>query len=363
MGLLLAGLLAGVAVFSVVAYAGALPGLTPSLTLQVGFQDLSLKIDGISGELDSLSQTIQSKMSSLSTMILDTQSIIGDVPTQLSTVSSDVDDLTTDVAEVLARIGEPSSTLFGMLADLQSMLTQHTAETSSQLESMNSVLTSISDQISSLDIEVISLQLQSIESTIADLQTEVDAIEAKLDPGGAFSVFVENWFTTIQTAIANAQNAIVAEIDANEAKLVDTVIPMLGQGLPGETEGLRVECPSGLGVSPCDGVSGINSLGVFSLPHPKKVSLWVWGALDAGDVFRLRAEVYWPVEGLTSCAGDVYFSAIFDEVTIDSTNSFSLVLAYDQLPVPCGILFTVERTGSAGGDTDSLFFAVVMEEV
>ena len=53
---------------------------------------------------------------------------------------------------------------------------------------------------------------------------------------------------------------------------------------------------------------------------------------------------------------------MLDRVTIDVTSNFQLVLAYDQLPVPCGVHFYMERTGSAGGNPDPFWFAIVVEE-
>ena len=53
---------------------------------------------------------------------------------------------------------------------------------------------------------------------------------------------------------------------------------------------------------------------------------------------------------------------MLDRVTIDVTSNFQLVLGYDQLPVPCGVHFYMECTGSAGGNTDPFWFAIVVEE-
>lgn len=374
-GLLLAGLLAGVVVFSAMAYAGAVPGLTPSATLQVGFQDLSVKIGTLAGGLDSLSQalaihetnletlgeSVSTSVASIQTTLTDTLGEVSDdvvallsqfegfetglsqvnatvvtVQSQISSLSSDIDSVRVDVAETLNRIGEPSSTVFGVLGDLQSAVVDL-----------------------STNIDAMMTQLNTALSGIADLQTDVGTIGEGLDVGGSFYNFVNSWFI----AITDALNGIMDEMNTIEAKLDDIIIPLLGQGLPGEFQGFLVSCPPGPTASPCDSFLPLNTLGLPALPHPKKASLWIRPfALEPGDVFVARAEPLY-ADGSACVEGDLMYGTMLDSVTIDSTSTDWMLLAYDQLPVPCGVYFTMERTGSAGGDTDTMRLVVVMEEV
>jgi len=206
-------------------------------------------------------------------------------------------------------------------------------------------------------------RLETLRNRVTDVY---DRLETELYPGGTFYAFLDNWFETIQTAITDARSAIVSEIDVNEVK-IDAVDAKLGQGLPGDTEGVSFNCPSGIGAAPCDGDTPINTMGSPLLTHPKKVSLWVWGSnlMVLGDEFVIRARLYTPMEvpGVGCHADFIYGDFLkLDEFIIDFSNKQTTMLAFDQLPVPCGIEFFVERTGSAGGNTEKLNFAVVVEE-
>jgi len=44
-------------------------------------------------------------------------------------------------------------------------------------------------------------------------------IEAKLDPGGSFYAFIDGWFTMLQASVADAQNAIASTISDSQAAI------------------------------------------------------------------------------------------------------------------------------------------------
>jgi len=175
-------------------------------------------------------------------------------------------------------------------------------------------------------------------------------------------------------AVEQQMGEVLEDLDRNNDK-TENIEASLGQGLLGETEGVELECPPDLEAPPCDGFTAINTLG-RQLSHPKKVSLWVSLGFDLepGDVFVVRAHLLLPNMNDTETRCDVPTTGKFplytikatfdadDAATPDGENS-GFFLPFDQLPVPCGVTFTVERMGYGGEDADFLVLAIVLEEV
>lgn len=215
-GALLGGVLLGVVLLYAVAYVGAVPGLTPSVTLQLEFQDLSEKMDDVLDEFDSLSQAIQSQISALAT--------------DVSTLTSQLTTLTGDLADIQSALEDALIALEGIPTQL-SALSDDVSRLRTDIDLGGAFYSFVEGGFSTIRTAITDAQ-SAIVAEINANETKIDDIEAKLDVGGAFYAFVDSWFTTIQTAITNAQtaiqtaitnakNIIVAEIDANEAKIND----------------------------------------------------------------------------------------------------------------------------------------------
>lgn len=65
--------------------------------------------------------------------------------------------------------------------------------------------------------------LNNTEFGLAEIKTEVSAIEAKLDPAGSFYTFVDNWFTTLQVAMGDAQTATLVAVDNSQSAIQQSI--------------------------------------------------------------------------------------------------------------------------------------------
>lgn len=77
----------------------------------------------------------------------------------------------------------------------------------------------------------------AISNLLGNVNTEVQKIEAKLDAGGSFYKFVDNWFTTININLMTNLNGISTKIDtdynnlANQLNGISTKIDNANQGI------------------------------------------------------------------------------------------------------------------------------------
>jgi hypothetical protein len=124
--------------------------------------------------------------------------------------------------EALTRIGEPQSTLFGELAEISQAIASHQTE----LQSLRADLSGLSNIIT---------DLEDVSGLLTGVSDEVDNIEAKLDTGGTFHDFIDQWLTDIDkkiVALGGLQaliNALAQQLTAHEASLTAHDIAVIAQ--------------------------------------------------------------------------------------------------------------------------------------
>lgn len=391
-------------------------------TLQSGIDNLS---DGLA--------SMQSTQESIGNMISSLASDVSVLNSQLTTLSGDLADLMTDVEAIEAKLDLGGSfynfvngwfgTIQTGITDAQNAIAAEIDEIETKLDADGAFYTFVNSRFAAIQTSIINAQttiltainnaqttlLTAIDNAQNAIVAEIDAIganldaalaaleeiEAKLGPGGDIhdALYADiaaqtdlgdtPWgWTGLGSALDDIKeellltSALFAEI---QARLFDTVIPLLGQGLGGVGNDIRWACPAAVLTPPCDGGSS-SVLFIEAFPDPKKVSLWVIlpqaGSgleLEVGDAFVVDVYVGESQLPATPVVGPFTPPFAFcgmapcapPEINFFFPGNGRARLLVDQLPVKEGVIFVITRTSTDPGptDPDTLIFQVIVEEV